>query len=52
MTCEKCGETVAEDERCYQVRYGYIQDGEFVPEEDVSIVCEECGVERGNYTSY
>lgn len=54
--CEKCGETIGDGKRCYQVRYGYIavdweNAGEFEPEEDVALMCEDCGIERGNFAS-
>lgn len=55
MRCEKCGEPIKTDERCYQVRWGHmVRDGDsedFVAEEDVAYFCEDCGVERGNFSS-
>ena len=51
-SCEMCGKTVQADEHCYEIRYGYIDEtGQFQPDEDVAVHCEECGVERGNFNS-
>lgn len=53
VSCEMCGETIESGKRCYQIRYGYIEDDgiTFLPEEDIAYHCEGCGVERGNFTS-
>jgi len=54
LKCEKCGKLLQVDKHCYQVRWGYwvaagVEDTkEFIPEEDVTYLCEECGIERSN----
>jgi len=44
MDCGVCGNPIKKDEKCYQLRYGYIEeDGEtFLPEEDVAYCHEDC----------
>jgi len=47
MICEKCG-TDLEGKPAYQTRYGYVENGEFHPEEDVSYLCEKCAREKSD----
>ena len=48
INCSKCKKPIKDDDRCYQVRYGYwvehdAQDsGEFEAEEDTHYYHEEC----------
>lgn len=46
--CSKCKEVIKDEEKCYQVRYGYWKEndaqdpGEFLAEEDVDYYHEDC----------
>jgi hypothetical protein len=42
MKCGKCGKVLMEGEKTYQIRIGYIENGEFVPEEDIGYLCGNC----------
>jgi len=42
MKCDVCGQEIVEGERCYQIRFGYVSDDEFIVEEDYMYVHPEC----------
>lgn len=42
IACQVCNEAIGEDEFLYQVRKGFVEKGDFVPEEEVGFFHVNC----------
>ena len=44
--CEYCKKAISEDDEAIQIRQGYIEDGEFLPDEDYAYYHYNCFTEE------
>ena len=42
MECLVCHEEIPEGQPCYEIRYGYLDQGEFFPESDLVYAHQDC----------
>jgi len=42
MDCSVCGQAIEAETKCYQLRYGYAEEDDFFPEEDIAYCHEDC----------